>query len=333
MTDEDLPKYASEEARWRAVQNRDEKANGYFYYVVRTTGTYSKPSCVSRSARRENIEFFSTAEQARAAGYRPCGRCRPDEPDLHEIHANAVIAACRIIEESELKPSLQDLARRVGFSQFYFHRVFKAFTGITPQAYFEADRARRLRDELSRAESVSDAIYSSGFNSNGHFYGATSAILGMTPTSFRSGGRGASIRFAVADCSIGPVLVAATDKSVCAVLLSDGKVDLRTRVTELFPQADLAEAGTDSPFAALVAEALRRAELPAPGRELLPVHVQRVVLQQRVGQVLRETTLTATAYGTGRPARHLSPRHGYLSPVRQGISPPPRRNGNANCVS
>jgi AraC family transcriptional regulator of adaptative response/methylated-DNA-[protein]-cysteine methyltransferase len=311
MTHDQLATYASEEARWHAVQNRDESANGHFYYVVRTTGTYSKPSCVSRSARRENIEFFTTVEQARAAGYRPCGRCRPDEPDLHEIHADAVIAACRIIEESELKPSLHDLAHRVGFSRFHFHRVFKAFTGITPQAYFEAGRAHRLRHELARAESVSDAIYSSGFNSNGHFYGATSDILGMTPTSYRSGGRGASIRFAVADCSIGPVLVAATDKSVCEVLLGDDEVDLRSRVTELFPQADLAEAGADSPFTAHVTEALGRAELPATGRQLLPGHVQRVVLRQRVTQALRGGTLTEPHHVARRPARRMARRHGY----------------------
>ena len=311
MTHEHLHTYASEEARWRAIQKRDEKADGHFYYVVRTTGTYSKPSCVSRSARRENMEFFSTVEQARAAGYRPCGRCRPDEPDLNEIHANAVIAACRIIEESEIKPSLYDLARRVSFSRFHFHRVFKAFTGITPQAYFEAGRAHRLRHELARAESVSDAIYSSGFNSNGHFYGATSAILGMTPTSYRSGGRGASIRFAVADCSIGPVLVAATDKSVCEVLLSDDKVDLRSRVAELFPHADLAEAGADSPFTALVTEALGRAELPATGRKLLPVHVQHVVLRQRVTQALRGATLTETPHVARQPAKRIARRHGY----------------------
>jgi AraC family transcriptional regulator of adaptative response/methylated-DNA-[protein]-cysteine methyltransferase len=323
MMHDDVAGYASEEARWRAIKNRDERANGHFYYVVRTTGTYSKPSCVSRSPRRENIEFFSSVEQARAAGYRPCGRCRPDEPDLHEIHANAVIAACRIIDESEQKPSLHELARRVGFSRFHFHRVFKAFTGITPQAYFEAGRARRLRRELSRADSVSAAIYSSGFNSNGHFYGATSDILGMTPTSYRSGGRGASIRFVVADCSIGPVLVAATDKSVCAVLLSDDKGNLRSRVIELFAQADLEEARPDSPFAALVTAALRCAELPAPGRDLLPVRVQRVALGQRVTQALRGTALTATPSVAGRSARRMALRLDYLAP-------PPRHNAAAS---
>lgn len=289
--------YASDDERWRAVQDRDEQADGHFYFAVRTTGVYSKPSCVARSARRENILFFSNVEEIRAAGYRPCRRCRPDEPNLHEQYAFAVTKACRVIDESVEPPSLDELARLVGFSRFHFHRVFKAVTGVTPHAYLAAGRACRVRRELSRAETVSDAIYSSGFNSNGHFYTASSQILGMTPTSFRAGGRGASIRFVVGECSLGPVLVAVADRGVCAVLLGDDRTTLRCQLAELFPQAELID--TDSSFVELVTETLHHAEPPALGRALLPADVLGIALRQRVCQALRDVPAVSAARRVG----------------------------------
>jgi AraC family transcriptional regulator of adaptative response/methylated-DNA-[protein]-cysteine methyltransferase len=285
--------YASADERWHAVRDRDEYADGQFYYVVRTTGVYSRPSCVARSARRENILFFPTADEARAAGYRPCRRCHPDEPEPHERYALAVIKACRMMDESAQPPSLDELARMVGFSRFHFHRMFKAFTGVTPHTYLAAGRAHRVRRELSRAETVSDAIYSSGFNSNGHFYAASSEILGMTPTSFRRGGRGASIRFVVGTCSLGLVLVAAAGKGVCAVLLGNDRTTLKRQLIELFPEADFVD--SDPWFVTLVTEALNRAEPPALGGELLPADVQGVALRQRVRQVLRSLLLSPQA--------------------------------------
>ncbi|MGH3908088.1 MAG: bifunctional transcriptional activator/DNA repair enzyme AdaA [Pseudonocardiaceae bacterium] len=287
----DSPAYASDDERWRAVQDRDEHADGQFYYVVRTTGVYSRPSCVARSARRENILFFSTVDEARTAGYRPCRRCRPDEPDLHEQYAFAVTKACRVIDESARSPSLDELARVVGFSRFHFHRVFKAFTGVTPHTYRAAGRADRVRRELSRSDTVSDAIYSSGFNSNGHFYATSPEMLGMTPTSFRSGGSGASIRLAMGECSLGPVLVAVADKGVCAVLLGDDHTTLKCELAEIFPQAELVDANPS--FVALVTEVLDQAEPPPLGRDLLPVDIQGVALRQRVRQALRDIPDTA----------------------------------------
>ncbi|MGH3873070.1 MAG: bifunctional transcriptional activator/DNA repair enzyme AdaA [Pseudonocardiaceae bacterium] len=289
--------YASDDQRWRAVQERDEQADGHFYSVVRTTGVYSRPSCVARPARRENVLFFSTVEQARAAGYRPCRRCRPDEPDLREHYASTVTKACRVIDESAEPPSLDELARTVGFSRFHFHRMFKALTGVTPHAYLSAGRACRVRRELSRAETVSDAIYSSGFNSNGHFYAASSEILGMTPTSFRSGGHGAMIRFVVGKCSLGPVLVAIADKGVCAVLLGKDRHALPRQLAELFPAADFVD--PDSSLIELVTETLRRAEPPVLGRTSLPADVLGVALQQRVRQALRDVPVFTDARRAG----------------------------------
>jgi AraC family transcriptional regulator, regulatory protein of adaptative response / methylated-DNA-[protein]-cysteine methyltransferase len=289
--------YASDLQRWRAVQERDEQADGYFYYVVRTTGVYSRPSCAARSARRQNVLFFSTVDEARASGYRPCRRCRPDKPDLHEHYASVVTKACRVIDESAEPPSLDELAGAIGFSRFHFHRVFKAFTGVTPHAYFSAGRACRVRRELLRAETVSNAIYNSGFNSNGHFYAVSSEILGMTPTSFRTGGHGAMICFVVGECTLGPVLVAIAHKGVCAVLLDKNQDSLRRQLAELFPQAELVDA--EASFAALVTEALHRAEPPALGRALLPADVLDVALRQRVRQALRHVTAVTAARHAG----------------------------------
>jgi AraC family transcriptional regulator of adaptative response/methylated-DNA-[protein]-cysteine methyltransferase len=296
--------YASDDERWRAVQRRDQRADGLFYVLVRTTGTYSRPSCVARPARRENITFAATAAEACAAGYRPCRRCRPDEPDLNQRYAEAVTRACRVLDDSEQPLSLGDLARMMGYSRFHFHRLFKAFTGITPHAYLEAGRASRVRRELPRADSVADAIYSCGFNSNGHFYAASSDILGMTPTSFRSGGRGSVIRYVVTVCSLGPVLVGATDRGVCAVLADGDASALPGQLARLFPEAEVAEA--DVQLGWRMVQALRWAELPLAGRRLLPADVQGIALRQRVIQALR-----------GRTAIELEERwaHGQLDLV------------------
>lgn len=293
------PPYSTEDERWRAVRDRDSAADGYFVFVVRTTGLYSRPSCVARSARRENVVYFATIEQARAAGYRPCRRCRPDEPDLSRQYAAAVTRACRIVEESAHPLNLDDIARKVGFSRFHFHRVFKAYTGITPHAYLAARRAHKVRRELARTARVSDAIYSSGFSSNGHFYAASTEILGMTPTEFRSGGEGVTIRYATEKCSLGSTLVAASSRGTCAVLIGDDAAALLDELREQFPRAELV--GSDPSFAGTVAAALVHAEPPVCGRGLLPARVQGVALQQRLRQALREAPAGARLPAGVRP--------------------------------
>ena len=183
------------DACWSAVERRDRAADGTFVYSVRTTGVYCRPSCAARLPRRENVAFHQTCTDAERAGFRPCKRCRPNASTLAEVHAGAVARACRLIEEAEEAPSLEALARAAGMSRFYFHRVFKAVTGVTPKAYAAGHRGKRVREELSSGESVTEAIYGAGFNSNGRFYAAAPGLLGMTPTQFRSGGRGNVIRF------------------------------------------------------------------------------------------------------------------------------------------
>ncbi|CAL9391330.1 Ada metal-binding domain-containing protein [Streptomyces sp. Tu 3180] len=271
--------YACDEARWQAVHDRDVRADGHFCYVVTTTGVYSRPSCTVKLARRENVRFFPTPEQARAEGYRPCRRCYPDDSGRHAVAVRAVARACRIMDEASLPPSLDELARKVGYSRFHFHRMFKSFTGITPHAYLAAARARRVREALPRSGTIADAVYSSGFNSGGHFYAAATEILGMTPKAYRAGGDGAVIRYTVAGSSLGPVLVAVTDKGVCGVLTGDEAPALLHQLHGMFRQALLVRA--DGEFAAAVAAAVREAEPPQLGREL-PLRVRRVALAVRV---------------------------------------------------
>ena len=202
-----------DDARWNAVQRRDHAADGTFVYSVRTTGVYCRPSCAARLPRRENVAFHQTSADAERAGFRPCKRCRPNEPARADRQAAAVATACRLIEEAEEVPSLDVLAQAADMSRFHFHRVFKSVTGVTPKAYAEAHRGNRVREELAARDTVTQAIYGAGFNSGSRFYAASSGLLGMTPTQFRAGGSGNVIRFAVGECSLGAVLVAATTRA------------------------------------------------------------------------------------------------------------------------
>jgi AraC family transcriptional regulator, regulatory protein of adaptative response / methylated-DNA-[protein]-cysteine methyltransferase len=190
--------YETEEARWEAVQAREAAADGQFVYAVRTTGVYCQPSSTARLPKRQNVEFFDSAEAAEAAGYRPSRRSRGDQTSAAAERAALVARACRLIEGAETPPQLDELATEIGMSPFHFHRLFKAETGLTPKAYSSAFRARKLREELSVPNaSVTNAIYGAGFNSNSRFYEASDQLLGMRARDYRAGGAGAVIRFAV----------------------------------------------------------------------------------------------------------------------------------------
>uniref|UniRef100_UPI0005B27674 Ada metal-binding domain-containing protein n=1 Tax=Methylobacterium sp. B34 TaxID=95563 RepID=UPI0005B27674 len=149
--------------RWAALAARDPRADGTFVYAVRTTGVYCRPSCAARAARPENVSFHRTCAEAEAAGFRPCRRCRPDEPALAERRAEAVARACRLIETAETVPSLAALASAAGLSAYHFHRVFKDATGVTPRAYAAAHRAAAVARQLPGAASVTKALYMTGY--------------------------------------------------------------------------------------------------------------------------------------------------------------------------
>jgi AraC family transcriptional regulator of adaptative response/methylated-DNA-[protein]-cysteine methyltransferase len=285
----EAPEFLSEADRWQAVVGRDRRADGLFYYSVATTGVYCRPSCGARLPRRENVAFHVTTRDAEQAGFRACKRCRPDETDRQ---AAAVAQACRTIEQSESAPSLGKLADAAGFSRFHFHRLFKAATGVTPKAYADAERARRMRAALDAGGTVTEAIYDAGFNSNGRFYASAPQRLGMTPTRFRKGGNGETLRFAVGETSLGAILVAATDKGIAAIQFGDDPDALLRDLQDRFPNAQLV--GGDADFERLVAQVVGTVENPSAGLDL-PLDVRGTAFQQRVWQALREIPAGTTA--------------------------------------
>jgi len=286
------PRFADDDVRWAAVVARDPKADGQFYYSVKTTGVYCRPSCAARLARRENVRFHATCAAAERAGFRPCKRCRPNEAALSEQHLALVAKACGLIESEEETPGLDALAQAAGMSRFHFHRTFKRITGVTPKAYATEHRAQRVRDALPDANSVTEAIYDSGFNSSGRFYAKSSQMLGMTPKRYRAGGDGISIRFAVGECSLGSILVAATDKGVCAIALGDEPDALVRDLQDRFPKATMV--GGDAAFEGLVAKIVGFVEAPALGCDL-PLDIRGTAFQQQVWQALRAIPAGATA--------------------------------------
>jgi AraC family transcriptional regulator of adaptative response/methylated-DNA-[protein]-cysteine methyltransferase len=286
------PVPATDAARWTALRARDKAADDTFVYSVKTTGVYCRPSCAARPARPENVAFHDTPAAAERAGFRACKRCKPDQPPLAERQAAQIAALCRMIETTDQVPTLDELAARAGLSAFHTHRMFKAVTGVTPRAYAAAHRARRVRGELASRATVTEAIYGAGYNSSARFYEASNAVLGMTPTAFRAGGRGAEIRFALGQCTLGAILVAATARGVCAILLGDDPEALVHDLERKFPRAQLV--GADPAFERLVAQAVGLVEQPGLGSEL-PLDIRGTAFQQRVWKALRRIPAGKTA--------------------------------------
>ena len=278
--------------RWASVVARDGKADGSFWYSVATTGVYCRPSCAARLPRPENVYFYRSRGEAETAGFRPCKRCKPDQPSLLDQHAAHVTAACRLIETSESAPSLETLASGAGMSPFHFHRVFKATTGLTPKQYAGAYRGERLRSELGRGGKVTDAIYAAGYNSNARFYEKSDEVLGMKASDYRAGGANTRIRFAIGECSLGSILVAQSERGICAILLGDDPEALIRDLQDRFPNAALA--GGDAGFEQLVAQVVGLIEAPGVGLNL-PLDVRGTAFQQRVWQALREIPAGTTA--------------------------------------
>jgi AraC family transcriptional regulator of adaptative response/methylated-DNA-[protein]-cysteine methyltransferase len=283
------------ESRWQAVLRRDPLADGEFVYAVRTTGVYCRPSCPSRAAKRQNVEFFDTGGLAPAAGYRPCKRCRPDVLSQQQRRNELVIQACQAIEHSQTALSLAQLAQQAGLSPYHFHRIFKAATGLTPKAFHKAVQARRLTASLQSAGSVTEALYDAGFNSSGRFYEDAPAMLGMSPGSYRKGGAGEHIRHAIERCALGWIIVAATGKGVCAIEFGDDAQTLENRLRARFPKAQFEPA--DAEFKHWIARVLSYLEQPRGVLEL-PLDVQGTVFQRRVWQALQAIPAGETAsYG------------------------------------
>jgi AraC family transcriptional regulator, regulatory protein of adaptative response / methylated-DNA-[protein]-cysteine methyltransferase len=278
--------------RWLAVVKREKTADGTFYYSVKTTGVYCRPSCASRLARPENVLFHQTPEDAERVGFRACKRCKPKGASLIKENAARISRVCRLIDGSEESLSLDQLAKYAGMSVFHLHRTFKAITGLTPSGYAAAHRSNRVRRTLNKTRSVTDAIYAAGFNSSSRFYESSNEVLGMTPTTFRDGGANTAIHFALGECSLGSILVAKSERGVCAVLIGDDPLQLMRDLQDQFPKANLI--GGESGYEDMVAKVVGLIEKPGVGLDL-PLDIRGTAFQQRVWKALQQIPVGSTA--------------------------------------
>lgn len=264
-----------DDAKWAAFLRRDRAFDGQFVGAVRTTRIYCKPSCPVRHPKRENVAFYALAAQAKAAGYRACLRCRPDDIGRD---AAAVARALALLDDGH-HGALADLAATVGYAPHHFHRLFKRDTGVTPAAYARSVRARRAEKALAAGERITDAIYDAGYSGPSRFYADAGRRLGMTPSAWKNGGAGVTICWVIAPTSLGDMLVAATEKGICRLSFDEGEADLAAR----FPHAAIAHGGdTLAELAALAVAAVERpAQMPH-----IPIDVAGTAFQQAVWQEL-----------------------------------------------
>ena len=279
--------------RWRAVVSRD-KSRSDFVYSVATTGVYCRPSCASRLPNRQNVAFHDNASLAEAQGFRPCKRCKPDQAafDARQRDVRLVEEACRQISEAEAPPNLNELAGQSGLSPFHFHRIFKSVTGMTPKAYDIAQRRNLMRGALQKSSSVTQAAYEAGYNSSAGFYADAEKSLGMSPKAYRSGGRGETIKFAFGKSWAGPVLVAASPKGICAILIGEDQSALLDDLKKRFPKAALSEAAKD--FANVVQQVIKLVERPDTTFDL-PLDIRGTAFQHLVWQALQAIPSGSTA--------------------------------------
>jgi AraC family transcriptional regulator of adaptative response/methylated-DNA-[protein]-cysteine methyltransferase len=299
------------ERAWTAVLARDKSRDGRFVFAVATTGIYCRPSCAARRPKRENVRFFSTPAEAAAAGFRACKRCRPDEPPADPAKARARAARDHLEAHLDETVTLAELAAVVGGSPHHLQRTFKRCFGVSPKQYVNARRLERFRRLVREEGSVTDAVYEAGFVDGSQLYGQAGERLGMTPGRFRDGGVGVTIRYATADSPVGRLLVAATERGLCAVRLGDGDAEVEEALRREFPRATLQPApGELGPW---IEDALARIEGETPPT-LPPLDVQATAFQRRVWEALcaiprgavRTYGQVAAAVGRPRAARAVA---------------------------
>lgn len=298
----------ADERRWQAVETRDGQADGEFVFAVRTTGIFCRPSCTARHPLRKNVLFFQSPDAASAAGFRPCKRCQPDKLAPDQQRVERIMQACRIMEASPESLTLEAVAASMAMSPFHFHRIFKSIVGVTPSAWQKALRARRLREQLTKSDTVTQAAYDAGFQSGSGFYQQADTTLGMTARQYRQGGKSATIQFVVGTCQLGEFLVAESERGICAILLGNAPEELIAELESLFPQATV-EAGNEA-FAKRVAGVV--SYLDHPGRAFeLPLDIQGTAFQRQVWQTLR-----AIPVGETVSYRQIAERMGNPKAIR-----------------
>ena len=268
----------SDDESWAAFERRDRSWDGRIIGAVRTTGIYCKPSCPARRPKRENVEFFADGATARKAGYRPCLRCKPDAVGRDE---EAVARAVALIEGAEEPLTLEVLAGAVGYAPHHFQRLFTRAIGVSPAAYWRGLRAKRAQTHLRNGERVTDAIYDAGYSAPSRFYADAKERLGMTPSAWRDGGRGETIRWTTVDSDLGQLLVAATSRGICRLTFDDSEQSL----LRLFPNATIVR--DDGAMASLVEGALAAIKTPAQAPQL-PIDVAGTAFQEAVWRELRK---------------------------------------------
>lgn len=285
-------KLANDAQAWDAVLGRDRRYDGMFVYAVKSTGVYCRPSCPSRKPRREMVEFFEQTQLAERAGFRSCKRCRPTELNGHRELPQVITRVCRFIDDIvEEGPTLDRLAEVAGVSQFHLQRSFKGALGISPRQYAELKRFLRFKTRLQKGDDVTTAMYEAGFNSPSRLYERSTSALGMTPSTYRAGGPGQKILYALADSALGRVLVAATDKGVCAVRIGDSDKDLEVDLRDEFARAEITR--DDRELASYVREIVGAAEGKRIAREI-PLDIQHTAFQWKVWQALRKIAIGET---------------------------------------
>ncbi|HKS32993.1 MAG TPA: bifunctional DNA-binding transcriptional regulator/O6-methylguanine-DNA methyltransferase Ada [Enterobacteriaceae bacterium] len=282
-----------DDARWQAVLDRNEQADGQFIFAVVTTGIFCRPSCRARHALRQNVRFYRDAGAAAAAGFRPCKRCQPDRAHPQQQRLDKITRACRLLEQ-ESPVTLDQLAQAVAMSPYHLHRLFKSVTGMTPKAWQQGWRAQRLRASLAQGEAITGALLAAGFPDASSYYRQADATLGMTARQYRRGET--AVRYTLDRCALGRCLVAESERGVCAVLLGDNDAALEAELLQQFPQAE--RAGADDAFAGRVAQVIRSLDdqrVPLA----LPLDIRGTAFQQRVWQALRAIPVGSTVSYAG----------------------------------
>ena len=303
--------HITEDPRWALVESRDAGADGSFVYTVLTTGIYCRPSCPSRQARPENVAFYDSPKAAEKAGYRACKRCKPNELSVDQQQAAIVARLCRALEAPDDLPDSRRLAELSGWSLYHMQRTFKKITGLTPKAYAAAFRAKQLRAMLKPGTSITRTAHNAGYSHNSQFYQQSAKVLGMKPKHYRAGGTDAEIYFALAQCSLGAILVAQSQIGICAISIADDPESLINDIQQRFPNAQLI--GADTAFEQTVAQVINLVEQPGSNHNL-PLDIQGTAFQRRVWEVLQHippgTTLSyaevAERIGSPKAARAVA---------------------------
>lgn len=280
------------EVKWQAVLAKDARFDGQFVFAVSSTGIYCRPSCPSRRARRENVQFFKLPEAAEQEGYRACKRCHPRDTRSVDHQVEMAQRVCRLIENNDGESlTLAALSASIGVSPFHLQRTFKSIMGVSPSEYAEACRIKKFKQSVREGEAITNAIYDAGYGSSSRLYETAAAHLGMTPASYGKGGRGAVIDYAIVDCPLGKLLVATTAKGVCSVKLGDSDAVLKEDLLKEFPLAEVRD--NEETLRAHLQSVLEYLANKSP-RIDLPLDIRATAFQRQVWEQLRAIPLGET---------------------------------------